>query len=193
MAPTEPSPTALDQWIAQLSGRLGDLECHSVVISDAFGGGEAAQANEQIAFRTVVQLDGEVLTSIHARALADPDFAGAHARHLARVEEVLRAHVRQLERLATAATWGLAALTGGVMYGGGSWFDVVESVADLAYPELVTFGASCVGAALTSVLGRKLLGRLIPRLAGRERARRKDDALAEIAKVATTFESREAA
>lgn len=182
-------PTALREWTARLSERLGDLECRSVVVSEGFDGGEASGPDEQLAFRTVIQLDGEILSSIHARALADPDFAGAHARHLARVGQILRAHIRQLERLARAATWGLAGLAGAVVYGSGACFELAEAVVDAAYAELLTLGVSLVVAALASVMGRALLRRWLPRLAARERLRRKHEALDAIAEIATSSAS----
>jgi hypothetical protein len=95
---------------------LGELTTGGVVIVDRFPGRD----DEQVAFRTLLQLDGDVLLAIHADALARPDFAELLAQHQAHVCKVLDAKGQRLKRLSTGfgVAVGVLGLGAGASFGG---------------------------------------------------------------------------
>jgi hypothetical protein len=144
--------------------QLAELHEEGLLIVDVLHEGDAAPS-----FRTLVQIDGDVMSSIAAAALADPDFAAAHARHLQHIGERLRTPTDRLRR------WGvwvsmLASSTGAVVFGVGVHvLGIVTQTASSSWHELVVFVSSALGGIVGWPLGRRLLwwgvGRLIRKYA----------------------------
>jgi hypothetical protein len=95
---------------------LGEFTSGGVVIFDRF----PDRDDDQVAFRTLLQLDGDVLLSIHAEALARADFAELLDNHQKHVCKVLDAKAQRLRRLANnfGIAFGLVGLGAGVSFGG---------------------------------------------------------------------------
>ena len=95
---------------------LNDLTSGGVVIVDRF----PDRDDEQVAFRTLLQLDGDVILSIHAEALARPDFRALLDGHQQHVCRVLDAKGQRLRTLANGfgVAVGVVGLGAGVSFGG---------------------------------------------------------------------------
>lgn len=97
---------------------LAELSAGGLLIVDRF----PDRADEQVAFRTLLQLDGDVVLSIHADALNRPDFAELLAEHQRHVAAVLDSKRKRLRTL--ASSFGIGAglfscvLGTGLGYGG---------------------------------------------------------------------------
>lgn len=158
----------------QLRELLGDLGTGGLLITDSLVSDEHGGSREDmpVAFRTLVQLDGDICTTIRASALDDPEFAAAHARHLAHVDRALRQRTRTLQRWTTRPTrlFGLLGLGLGC---GADWqLQLAVQLIDGALSWAVTAGAGVLGAVVASMLGRLLVGRLIRRTMEAEVLRR---------------------
>lgn len=99
----------------EFSELLAELAAGGLLIVDPFPDA-VGQGEEQIAFRTLVQLDGDVCLSIHAGVVARSDFAelfAAHSRHVREVLEYKGARLRRLANIFSRFGLVLGALGGG--------------------------------------------------------------------------------
>lgn len=96
---------------------LGEFTSGGIVIVDRF----PDRDDDQVAFRTLLQLDGDVLMSIHKDALVRPDFGALLDKHQSHVCEVLDAKGQRLRVLANGfgIVFGVIGLGGaGASFGG---------------------------------------------------------------------------
>lgn len=121
---------------------LGELTTGGVVIVDRF----PDRDDEQVAFRTLLQLDGDVLLTIHADALARPDFADLLAQHQAHVCKVLDAKGLRLRRLSTG--FGVAVGVLGLGLGAGASVGGLAADLQSLSVEWAIAAASSVGGVL---------------------------------------------
>jgi hypothetical protein len=130
-----------------------------LLVVDVLREGDAAPS-----FRTLVQIDGDVMSCIAAAALADSDFAIAHARHLEHIERQLRAPSGMLRRwrvwLTMLVSSGAAVVFGVFVHVLG----LVTQTASSTWHELAVLVGSTLGAAVGWPLGRRLLGWIVGRL-----------------------------
>jgi hypothetical protein len=135
------------------------------------------EGDSQPAFRTLVQLDGDVMSSISAAALSDPEFASAHMRHVANVGQQLRAHTVRLRRQArwvsAFVSGGGACLVGFGSYGSGLTLEFVDGMWEMI---LSGAGGLFVGVVAWPLGGKVLQGVISWRL-GHERRGRTNSAL----------------
>jgi hypothetical protein len=165
----------IDNEIEQLR-ELVDLLEDGLLVVDPLREGDP-----QPAFRTLIQLDGDVLSSIAASALTDPQFAKAHARHVERVGQVLRMHTerlrRRVRRVSAAMSGGGAAVFGLGSYGSGLTLQLVDGAWEL----LVSGAGGLVVGTILWPLGRRVLQGLISWRLGHERRGRTNSALERLA------------
>ncbi|PRQ05297.1 hypothetical protein ENSA5_04160 [Enhygromyxa salina] len=151
--------------LAELRELLVDLIEGGVVITEP----PSPVEGEQVAFRTLIQLDGDICMSIHAEALADPDFAATCARHIAHVREELARHTRALRRWVRAPAWICGALGFSLVYGLGLALDVRGDLASVVvhdvWRQLVLLSAATATSALFAVLARAVVRSLLRRTA----------------------------
>ena len=130
--------------------------------------------DEHVAFRTLVQPNGDVCTMIDPRALSRPDFAALHRAHLEHVERSLLRHtesLRRWSRLADAARPGLALGVVASCWGSG----LLDALLLGDLQALVqVLGISGVGVLLWPITRSLLHGRLLARQQGAARARLAD-------------------
>lgn len=82
---------------------LGDFTTGGLVIVDRF----PDRDDDQVAFRTLLQLDGDVIFSIHADAVVRSDFAELLGNHQRHVRAVLEAKGKRLRLLASGFGYAL--------------------------------------------------------------------------------------
>jgi hypothetical protein len=177
----------VDNEIEQLR-ELIDLFEDGLLIVDPLREGDPLPA-----FRTLVQLDGDVMSSIAASALNDPEFGKAHARHVERVSQLLRAHTerlrRRVRRLSAAMSGGGATVVGYGSYSSGLTLQFVDGMWGLM---LSGAGGLVVGTIMWP-LGRWVLQALISWRLGHDRRGRTNSALerlaAQVARRAATLDS----
>jgi hypothetical protein len=99
------------------AARFAELVSGGLVIVDGF----PDRSDDQVAFRTLIQLDGDVTFSVHAEALAREDFAELLAGHHRHVCEILDQKRSRLTRLGNLFVGGsvAAGLVGGHQAGSG--------------------------------------------------------------------------
>ncbi len=115
----------------------------------------------QVAFRTLVQLDGDICLSVHARALASPGFEAAYTLHRSRVHKALQRRAIKVRRSVRGIGWAAGLLGGGLTLTSGTGAELVDRIAPVAYAELLELAvAIAVGFALSG-LGRLLVRRLL--------------------------------
>jgi hypothetical protein len=135
------------------------------------------EGDSQPAFRTLVQLDGDVLTSISPAALDDPDFTRAHERHLLHVGQQLRAHTDRfrvrIRRLSIVLSGGGGAVAGFGSYSSGLSLQFVDGM----WAMFVSGAGGVVVAVVAWPLGRVVLQWLITWRLGHDRRGRTDSAL----------------
>jgi hypothetical protein len=139
------------------------------------------EGDPQPAFRTLVQIDGDVMSSIAAAALSDPEFARAHKRHIEHVGQQLQAHTSRLQlrirRLSALMSGGGAAVVGFGSYGSGLTMQLVGGSW-----EILLSGAGGVFVGVVAwPLGRTVLRGLITWRLGHERRGRTNSALERLA------------
>jgi hypothetical protein len=144
--------------------QLAELYEEGLLVVDVLHEGDAAPS-----FRTLVQIDGDVMSSIAATALTDPEFAAAHARHLQHIGERLRTPTDRLRRWSVWLAM-LTSSTGAVVFGiFVHVIGIVTQTASSSWHELVVFVSSALGGLVGWPLGRRLLfwvvGRLIRKYA----------------------------
>lgn len=112
-------------------------------------------------FRTLVQVDGDMLAFIDSRALNDPEFARAHARHIAHVKERLDALTARPRRWANMLSLVVSGIWTGVT-------GVVVQESELAtqlvgepWDVLLSVAMGFVVGTIVWPLGRRVLQRLI--------------------------------
>jgi hypothetical protein len=93
---------------------LNEFTAGGIVIVDRF----PDRQDDQVAFRTLLQLDGDVLCSIHAEALGRPDFAQLLEQHQAHVCKVLDAKRQRLRVLTTSFGVAIGMLGAGISFSG---------------------------------------------------------------------------
>jgi len=125
-----------------------------VVLSDPLVGLRGVDSDDatQVAFRTLIQLDGDICLSIHAQALKSPDFAVAYARHIARVDKVLGRRMTTLRRSLKGVGWATGLLGGGLVLASGG--ELAEALLPTAYADITVAGVAAALALLMSRLGR---------------------------------------
>lgn len=140
--------------------QFAELQQDGLLVVDVLHEGDARPS-----FRTLLQLDGDVLSSIASSALTDPDFAAAHARHLQHIGERLR---MPTDRLRQWSLWAsvIVSCTGAVV--SGVVVDVIGPASSTWHDRWILLG-SALGAGIGLPLGHKLLfwvvGRLIRKYA----------------------------
>ena len=144
---------------------LRELAGGGVVLSEPLVGLRGVESDDptQVAFRTLIQLDGDICLSIHALALKSPDFAAAHARHLARVDDLLGRRTTKLHRSLKGISWATGLLGGGLVLasGSGAGGELAVALLPAAYADVgITFVAAAV-ALLMSRLGRSFARQLL--------------------------------
>lgn len=126
------------------SERLAELAGGGILIVDGF----PDRQDDQVAFRTLIQLDGDVSLTIHAEALARADFAELLAGHHDHVREILEQKRAWLARVSNLFVVG-SVVTG--FFGGhqaGSGFAGLELLI-LTIPDVVMpYAAGIVGSVL---------------------------------------------
>jgi hypothetical protein len=131
---------------------LGEIYDEGLLVVDVLHEGDATPS-----FRTLVQIDGDVMSSIATAALMDPDFAAAHARHLEHVGERLRAPTAGLRRWSVWLSMS-ASSTGAVLFGVFVHvLGLVTQTASSNWHEIVVLLGSMLGGAFGWPLGRRLL------------------------------------
>lgn len=159
------SPSVTPTTSATRNGPIGGLRDllrefveGGVMITDPLAPlGQADQ--DQIGFRTLVQADGDFCVSIHAQALASPDFLAAHARHLAHVRSVLTTHTNTLRRWVRVATVASGVIGFAVIYAASA--DLATMLIEGVYAQVVSVATATIGGALFSLLARSLVRWLI--------------------------------
>jgi len=131
---SSPSPSAREQ----LSGAcelLADLAGGGVLVTDPLPP-SARQAGScaQIGYRTFVQLDGDICTSIHAKALGAPEFEATYNAHLARVQARIGNRISWLLRSIRQIRWLIAGAGLGItLYAPTSWIEITDRNARIAW------------------------------------------------------------
>lgn len=143
------------------------------------------ESDAQPTFRTLVQVDGDVLSMIGAGAAADPEFANAYARHMDHVAARLRALVERPRRWTRGVSMVLSGVWTGLvavaMRGSGMATLLVGEVWD----ELLSVAGGFLMGALVWPLGRMLLREVVARRLARERSARTKSVLARLTGQAT--------
>lgn len=146
------------KWVANEIEQLREL---ADLLEDGLLVVDPLREGGQPAFRTLVQLDGDVLSSIAAAALTDPEFADAHARHLEHVGQHIRSHAarlrRQIRRLSALVSGGGAVVVGFGAHGSGLALQLVDGI----WGVLLSGAGGLLVAVVIWPLGRKLLLELI--------------------------------
>ncbi len=152
-AQTEPG---LREFLRELAGG-------GVLLTEPLTGLRGAESDDgdQVAFRTLIQLDGDICLSIHPQALKSPDFAAAYARHNARVHDVLARRKATLRRSIRGASWISGLLGGGLVLASGSGEELTQMLLPSAYADLGSAAVALAGGLLTSRLGRLLTRQLL--------------------------------
>ena len=134
-----------------------------MLLSEPLAGLRGTESDDgaQVAFRTLIQLDGDICLSIHAQALQSPDFAAAYARHNARVHDVLARRKAALRRSIRGASWITGLLGGGLVLASGSGEQLAQTLLPAAYADLGSAGVALAGGLLTSRLGRLFARQLL--------------------------------
>lgn len=128
---------------------LRELATGGILVVDGFDDASAEQgASEQVAFRTLVQLDGDVCLSIHARALAGADFIAAFARHSAHVQAVMLAKHTRLRAFTDRLIRRGRAFGFVVGLGSGTWVGEVKLLVLSVSTEVMAVAAASTGALL---------------------------------------------
>jgi hypothetical protein len=140
------------EWVSV----LGELASGGMVVVDRFEDDQPDDhsGEEQIAFRTLVQLDGDMCLSIHAEALARPDFGEALARHTEHVRAVLGDELDRLRSFAATAIWRGRVLGIVVGAGSGNWLGKLEVLLLDVSVAVVMTATAVVGAVLFGAIGR---------------------------------------
>jgi hypothetical protein len=165
----------VDNEIEQLR-ELVDLLEDGLLVVDPLREGDP-----QPVFRTLVQLDGDVMTSIAASALSDPDFAKAQARHVEHVGQRLRRHIERLRRrtrwVSMMMSSGGATVAGFGSYSSGLSLQLV----DASWALFVSGAGGFVAAVAIWPLGRMVLRGVIAWRSGQHRHGRTHSALDRLA------------
>jgi hypothetical protein len=158
------------KWVAaeiEQLRELGHLIEDGLLVVDVLREGD-----REPSFRTLVQFDGDVLLSIAAAALTDPDFADAHTRHLEHVERQLRAHTeglgRRIRRLSVLMSGSGGAAFGFGTYGSGLTLQLVDGT----WAVYASGAGSLVVGVVAWPLGRKVLQGVIKWRLGHDRRER---------------------
>ncbi len=140
---------------------LGELLSGGLLIVDGFPGRD----DGQLAFRTLIQPDGDVSVTIHSEALARDDFAELFDAHLRHVRATLERSAARGRRLATLVT-GLG-LGAGLAGGGGAGTQLAKLALLLPMipPTLLPYLSASIGAAsawlIVSLVLRSVLRRVL--------------------------------
>lgn len=139
--------------------QLAELYEEGLLVVDVLHEGDATPS-----FRTLVQSDGDVMSSIAAAALSDPDFAAAHARHLENIGQRLQSPTARLRRWSVRLSM-IVSSTGAVLFGVlVHVIGLVTHTASSSWHELAVLVGSALGGAVGWPLGRQLLAWLVGRL-----------------------------
>jgi len=135
---------------------LRELATGGILIVDRFAdAGEAADdPNAEVAFRTLVQFDGDVCVSIHARALARSDFAAALASHQDHVRVAMLDRQARLRGVANRLIRRGRALGFVVGLGSGSWVGDLELLVVSVSTEVMAVAAASTGAVLFGAIAQ---------------------------------------
>jgi hypothetical protein len=166
----------VDDEIEQLR-ELVDLLEDGLLVVDPLRDGDP-----QPAFRTLVQLDGDVMSSIAAWALSDPEFAQAHARHIEHLGQLLRAHTERLRRRARWVSMAMSS-SGATVAGVGSYSSGLSlQLADASWELMVSGAGGFIAGVAIWPLGRMVLHGLIAWRRGHDRRGRTHSVLDRLAK-----------
>jgi hypothetical protein len=135
------------------------------------------EGDSQPVFRTLLQLDGDVMSSIAATAFSDPEFGSAHRRHIEHVGRELRAHTDRIRRRARGLSF-LVSGSGAALVGYGSYSSgMMLQLMDASLAMLVSSVGSVLVGVVVWPLGRTALQALISWRLGHERRGRIDLAI----------------
>lgn len=159
---SSPAPSAREQ----LSGAcelLADLVSGGILITDPLPP-SARQPGlcTQIGYRTFVQLDGDICTSIHAKALACPEFTSTYNAHLARVQALIGGRISWLLRSLRQLRWLIAGAGLGItLYAPTSWIEITDRNARIAWTLAIAPLVAWLLSKITRWLAHRWLRRLV--------------------------------
>ncbi len=136
---------------------LAELLAGGALITDPLPASACPRGpSSEIGYRTFVQLDGDICTSIHARALACPEFAATYNAHLQHVQTLLGERISWLLRQVRKLRWCVAfAGLGLTLYAPSSWIELADVSTRIAW----TLAVAPLVAWLLSILTRWLVHR----------------------------------
>ncbi len=162
------APPSSSQAEPRLRDFLRELANGGVVLTSplaALPGIDADGDGAQVAFRTLVQLDGDICLSVHAKALASPGFEAAYARHRARVHGVLRRRALTVRRSVRGVGWAAGLLGGGLTLGSllasERGAQLGHRFAAAAYADLIALTLATGVGLMMSWIGRAVVRRLL--------------------------------
>ncbi|HGG57817.1 MAG TPA: hypothetical protein ENK31_08490 [Nannocystis exedens] len=114
---------------------LTELMVEGVLITDPLPASACpAGSGNEIGYRTFVQLDGDICTSIHAKALACPEFAATYSSHLQHVQTLLGKRISWLLRSIRKIRWFVAGAGLGItLYAPSSWIELTDVSSHIAW------------------------------------------------------------
>jgi hypothetical protein len=147
------------KWISkelQPVRELVELYENGLLVVDVLREGDA-----QPAFRTVVQIDGDVLSIIGAGAVKDPNFAEAYARHIEHVGARLRALTDRPRRWARRFSAVVSGVWTGLVAVGMRGSGTATQIVGEAWDEVYSAACGFLVGVVVWPLGRRLLRRVV--------------------------------